>query len=266
MELRGNLSKMRVENTNPVSYFLELNREEIYMNTLIEKEIMMHFTGIINCVACGRVIKKAFGQGFCYPCFINSPLNSECIIKPELCLAHKGEGRDPEWEEKNHNTPHIVYLALTSSLKVGVTRVDQIPVRWIDQGAWKAIKIAQTPYRQIAGEVEINLKEHMSDKTNWQKMLKNDMDNSIDILQEKEKVVDLLDDQLKEYYVQDESEVFTFDYPVLYYPEKIKSINLDKDPEIKARLSGIRGQYLIFQDNRVINIRKYSGYEIKLNF
>jgi hypothetical protein len=265
MELKGNLSKMRVEYTNPVSYFLELNNEEICINALIEKEIKIQFTGIINCVACGRVIKKAFGQGFCYPCFINSPLNSECILKPELCLAHEGGGRDPEWEENNHNTPHIVYLALTSSIKVGVTRVDQIPIRWIDQGAWKAVKLAFTPYRKIAGDVEIQLKEHMSDKTNWQKMLKNDMDHSIDILQEKNKVPDLLNDHLKKYLVPEDNEVFTFDYPVLNYPEKIKSINLDKDPEIHGELSGIRGQYLIFQDNRVINIRKYSGYEIKLN-
>jgi len=266
MELKDNLSKMRVEHTSPVSYFLTLGDGDIYMNSLLEKELGIRFTGIIHCVSCGRKIKKAFGQGFCYPCFINSPMNSECILKPELCQAHLGRGRDPEWEEENHNKPHFVYLALTSNIKVGVTRADQVPIRWIDQGAWKAIKLAYTPYRNISGRIETNLKEHMSDKTNWQKMLKNEMDASVNIFDEKNKASDFLENNYKEYLVPQENEIYTFEYPVINYPEKVQSINLDKEPVIQGHLSGIRGQYLIFEDNRVINIRKYSGYEIIFNF
>ena len=266
MELKDNLIKMRTEYTSPVSYFLSRGNEEIFMNSLINREINIEFTGIINCIACGRKTKKAFGQGFCYPCFMNSPLNSECILKPELCQAHEKGGRDPEWEETNHNKPHYVYLALTSGVKVGVTREDQIPTRWIDQGAWKALKFAFTPYRKIAGLIEVNLKKHMADKTNWQKMLKNEMDYSMDILIEKEKAAKLLDNEFIEYLLPGENEVYTFEYPVLNYPEKVYSINLDKDPLIQGRLSGIRGQYLIFEDSRVVNIRKFSGYEIILNF
>jgi hypothetical protein len=262
MELKGDLSKMRVEFLNPVSYFITLNDEEINMNTFLEKELEIRFTGVIHCVACGRKIKKAFGQGFCYPCFINSPLNSECILRPELCQAHLGKGRDPEWEEENHNKPHYVYLALTSSIKVGVTRTDQVPTRWIDQGAWKAVKFAYTPNRNLAGMIEVALKAHMSDKTNWQKMLKNEMDRSIDILDEKNRASRLIEKDNKKFLLPENNEIITFKYPVLHYPEKVKSINLDKEPDILGKLSGIRGQYLIFEDNRVINIRKYSGYEI----
>jgi hypothetical protein len=262
MELKGNIAKMRVEHSSPVSYFLNLNNKEIHMNSFLERDISMQFTGIIHCIACGKVTKKAFGQGFCYPCFINSPLNSECIIKPELCQAHEGGGRDPEWEISNHNQPHYVYLALTSGIKVGVTRADQIPTRWIDQGAWKAIKMAYTPYRQIAGIIETKLKDHLSDKTNWQKMLKNEMDLTADILLDKKKAFNLLNDEYKSYLLPDENEVYIFDYPVISYPEKVKSINLDIEHLIQGSLSGIRGQYLIFRDNRVINLRKYSGYEI----
>lgn len=257
---------MRVENSAPVKYYLQLEDEEIYMNELLGNEVRILYSGIINCVACGRLIKKAFGQGFCYPCFINSPLNSECILKPELCLAHKGIGRDPDWEELNHNKPHIVYLALTSGIKVGVTREDQIPVRWIDQGAWKTIKLARTPYRQLAGAVEINLKNHLSDKTNWQKMLKDEMAHSIDILSEKIRIIDLVNTEFKEYLIPEDDEVFIFEYPVLNYPQKIKSINLDNDPLIQDVLTGIRAQYLIFKDGRVINLRKYSGYEVEFMF
>jgi len=262
MELKDNLSKMRVKHTSPVSYFLTFGDEEIYMNSFLDKELEFQFTGIIHCIACGKKTKKAFGQGFCYPCFVKSPLNSDCILKPELCQAHLGKGRDPEWEEENHNKPHYVYLALTSNIKVGVTRADQIPVRWIDQGAWKTIKIAYTPYRYISGMIETILKEHMSDKTNWQKMLKNEMDYSINIYDEKTKVTEILENNFQEYLIPTENEIYTFEYPVIRYPEKIKSINLDNQPLIQGRLTGIRGQYLIFSDNRVINIRKFSGYEI----
>jgi hypothetical protein len=255
---------MKTEYTSPVSYTLQLNDDEISMNSLLGKEIKIHHTGIIHCVACGRVTKKAFGQGFCYPCFMKSPLNSECILRPELCQAHEGGGRDPAWEEANHNRPHYVYLALTSGIKVGVTREDQIPTRWIDQGAWKAVRLAHTPYRKIAGLMEISLKLHLSDKTNWQKMLKNEMDDAIDILEERKNVMGCLDKEFIEYLVKHDDEIFMFEYPVLHYPEKIKSINLDKDPGIQGTLYGIRGQYLIFQDNRVINLRKFSGYEIIL--
>jgi hypothetical protein len=265
MEWQDNLSKMRTEHSSPIKYFLKLGEEEVLMNSLISQEINISFTGIINCVACGRKIKKAFGQGFCYPCFINSPLNSECIIRPELCLAHEGKGRDPEWEEKNHKQPHIVYIALTSGIKVGVTRTDQVPTRWIDQGAWKAIKFARTPYRQIAGLIETQLKNHLSDKTNWQKMLKNDMDHAVDLLAEKIRVSELLSPEFKEYFLDDDNEIYTFEYPVTTYPDKIKSINLDKEPSFQSQLNGIRGQYLILSDNRVINLRKYSGYEIILS-
>ena len=265
MEWQDNLSKMRTEYTSPVKYFLKLGEDEVLMNSLIDQKIRIQFTGTINCVACGRNIKKAFGQGFCYPCFMKSPLNSECIIRPELCMAHEGKGRDPKWEKEHHDQPHIVYIALTGAIKVGVTRTDQIPTRWIDQGAWKAIKFACTPFRQIAGLIESNLKNHLSDKTNWQKMLKNEMDHSADLVTEKIRISELMPPEFKEYFLPDDNEILTFEYPVLGYPEKIKSINLDKEPSFQGRLIGIRGQYLIMSDNRVINLRKYSGYQIRLS-
>lgn len=255
---------MRTESGDPVRYFLKLGENEIYMNERIGKTFDLRFNGIIHCVACGRVTKKSFGQGFCYPCFINSPLNSECILKPELCLAHEGIGRDPQWEEKNHNQPHYVYLAQTSGIKVGVTRIDQIPTRWIDQGAWKAIKLARTPYRYLAGMIEIYLKKNIPDKTPWQRMLKNETDMNLDILMEKQKIFDWIDPEFQSFLLKEENEVYTFDYPVIKYPAKVKSINLDVNPLIQSTLTGIRGQYLIFEDDQVINLRKYSGYEIVL--
>lgn len=261
MKASGNLRKMRTQLGEPVQYTLHLNGEDIPMNDFVGKPIELLFTGQINCINCGRQTKKAFGQGFCYPCFMNSPMNSECIIRPELCEAHMGQGRDPEWEERMHNKPHCVYLALTSGVKVGVTRMDQIPTRWIDQGAWKTILVAETPYRQLAGEIEVFLKEFVSDKTHWQKMLKNVRNEEADLLEEKERLLDELPEDLGQYYSEND-EVIEINFPVLTYPEKVKSMNFDKEPKVEGVLNGIRGQYLLFEGGRVINLRKFSGYFI----
>jgi hypothetical protein len=264
MEYRGNLSKMRIEKEKPVHYFLKLGDEEIFMNELIGKPVTIKYEGVIHCIVCGGRIKKAYGEGFCYPCFIKSPLNSECILRPELCLAHEGRGRDAAWEEENHNQPHYIYLAQTSEIKVGVTRSTQVPTRWLDQGAWRAVKVALTPNRYLAGMIEIFLKNQMSDKTPWQKMLTNEIDDSLNLLEVKEKVIACLSAGFGAYILPLENDIYVFEYPVLKYPGQVKSINLDKCPEISGNLSGLRGQYLIFDDNQVINLRRFSGYEIQL--
>jgi hypothetical protein len=258
--MQGNLSKMAVELHNPVSYILRLENE-LTMNEALGHRVSISFDGQINCVNCGRKIKKAFGQGFCYPCFMNAPQNAACIIRPELCEAHLGKGRDPEWEARHHYQEHIVYLALTSTVKVGVTRSTQVPTRWIDQGAWKAIPVARVPYRQLAGKIEVALKESFTDKTSWQKMLKDVRDNEAELSRERDRLATLLPEDLKEYVIPDEP-VTEIHYPVVQPPEKVKSLNLMKQPEYSGKLSGIRGQYLIFEDNTVFNVRNHSGFRV----
>ena len=260
----GNLRKMKVQDGDPIRYTLNLDYDDLPMNDLIGEPISLTFNGRINCMACGNTTNKSFGNGFCYPCMIKSPLNSECIIRPELCRAHLGEGRDPEWEKENHLQPHVVYLALSSGLKVGVTRASQVPTRWIDQGAWKAIYLSETPNRYIAGMIETNLKQHISDKTNWQKMLRNIKAAAIDLKEKKNELNQLLPQDLQQ-YMSDRNDIHELNYPVERYPQKIKSVNFDKVNEISGKLTGIKGQYLIFEDDRVINIRRHNGYHISLN-
>ena len=259
----GNLHKMKTALIEPVEYTLILNEEPVAMNELIDREITLQFDGRINCVNCGRLTKKSFSQGFCYPCFIKAPQNSECIIRPELCRAHLGEGRDPAWEEAHHLQPHIVYLAQTDVVKVGVTRTTQIPTRWIDQGAWKAVPIANVPYRYLAGVIEVALKSHFTDKTNWRNMLKDETNDELDLATFYQTVIEQLPEEHQEYYYTDAS-ITEIHYPVLQYPRKVKSVVLDKQPEIPGRLTGIRGQYLIFGDGRVFNVRNHSGYYVQL--
>lgn len=244
-----------------VTYSLRLD-QEVELNALLGSEIRLTWTGKIVCQSCGKSTKKSFGEGFCYPCFSSAPEAAECIIRPELCRAHLGEGRDPIWEQEHHNVPHVVYLAASDTVKVGVTRLAQVPTRWIDQGAASAIILAETPNRYEAGLLEVALKSFYTDKTNWQRMLKNEIDETIDLVEEKWSLHDQLPSDLQQFFSEND-EVIAFHYPVHQFPLKVSSLSLDKSPEIKGRLSGVKGQYLILEGGDVINIRKHTGYEVE---
>ncbi|WP_223266560.1 DUF2797 domain-containing protein [Luteibaculum oceani] len=247
---------------NEVSYYFPFEGK-VPVNDWVGKEVVIRFSGQLNCINCSRETNKIFGEGLCYPCFRDAPQAAPCIIRPELCEAHLGKGRDVEWEEQHHNQPHIVYLALSSSVKVGVTREIQVPTRWIDQGANQAIILAEVPYRQLAGEIEVFLKDHYTDKTSWQAMVKNHVAEA-DLLEEKENAAYELPPELQD-FVSDNDEVFDLKYPVIEFPTKAKSIKLDKMPEVQGKLAGIKGQYWLFSDGRVFNWRNHSGYNVEVS-
>ena len=263
MYYQGIIRKMISRLEVPVLYALPIGDEKINVNDLIGKYILFKYEKQIYCISCNKKTNKSFAQGFCYPCFINSPETSECILRPQLCQAHEGIARDIEWAKKHCLQNHIVYLAISSGIKVGVTRSTQIPTRWIDQGAWKAIKLAQTPNRYIAGLIEIAIKEFISDRTQWQRMLKNELNKDIDLLLEKEKLINHLASELKQYKSSDNN-IIEINYPVNEYPTKVKSLSFDKIDEISGLLWGIKGQYLLFDNGEVLNIRKHNGYKVSL--
>ncbi len=260
---KGNLQKMETILDTPIQYQLKNEEQTVVINEWIGKQVQLTYLKQINCKRCGRKTKTSFAQGFCYPCFKNAPESSPCIIHPEKCEGHLGKGRDVEWEQKHHVQEHIVYLAVSSGLKVGVTRQTQVPTRWIDQGASKAIRLAQTPNRYLAGCIEVALKEYVSDKTQWQKMLKNDIDKEVDLLNKKTELKNLLSTDLQA-YISDNDDITELTYPVLEYPQKVKSINLTKVDSFNARLMGIKGQYLIFEGGQVFNVRSHSGYLVEI--
>ena len=255
---------MLTQHREPIVYELGSDDSMIDFNSLINKNIKISWNGVIICRKCKKKTKKSFGEGFCYPCFMSAPEASPCILKPELCQAHLGIGRDLEYEEKNHNQPHAVYLAATDKVKVGVTRSTQIPTRWIDQGANKAIVLAITPNRHRAGVLEVALKSIYSDKTNWRSMLKNLTDESIDLEEEKWSCYELLPSDLQQYFVEDDT-IYNFIYPSEKYPTNVSSINLQKTAAIEGVLTGIKGQYLIFDNEYVFNVRRHTSFEIELN-
>ena len=259
IKLEGNVRKMKSDFKAPIEYSMILSEHILPLNDYIGSNIKMEWSGIIHCVKCGNKTNKSFFQGFCYPCFISAPESSECILKPELCQAHEGISRDMEWSEKYCLSNHYVYLSLTSGIKVGVTRYTQIPTRWIDQGAIKALKIAKTPNRYLAGAIEVKLKEFVSDRTSWQRMLKNDVNQEIDLYGYRETLKESLPSDLKTYVLHEEREKIIA-YPINKYPEKIKSINFEKVKEFEGKLTGIKGQYIYIDNQFVVNMRKYSGF------
>lgn len=196
------------------------------------------------------------------------------MMSPEKCHFHLGTCREPEWAEKYCMRDHYVYLANSSGLKVGITRGDQLPTRWIDQGAIQARALFRVSTRRMSGLVETLFKDQVADKTNWRTMLKGTAD-TMDLEYEQERLIGLLYDGLdslqNEFGLQsiidlsDENETHEFIYPVLEYPTKVTSLNAEKTPEIEGVLLGVKGQYWIL-DTGVINIRKYTGYQATLTF
>ena len=263
MQYNGTLLKMETKLANPVEYELSIGDELVYMNHFIGKYIAFKWLKEIYCVVCGKKTNKSFAQGFCYPCFLNAPETSECIFRPELCQAQDGIARDMDWAEAHCLQDHFVYLAISSGVKVGVTRSGQIPTRWIDQGAWQAIKLAKTPNRYTAGLIEVALKTHISDRTNWQRMLKNQLIEGVDLTVAKREMIAHLPSELQN-YISEENDITEINYPVNEYPEKVKSLSFDKLEEITGRLWGVKGQYLIFDDGTVLNMRKHTGYMVEL--
>ncbi len=261
--MQGNLLKMSTEIQGDIQYSLNLGGQVLKMNNFISKEIKIEYLNEIHCIKCGRKTKTSFSQGFCYPCFTTAPETEECVLRPELCEAHNGIARDMDYATKHCLSDHVVYLALTSGVKVGVTRGSQVPTRWIDQGAWKAIKLAITPNRYLAGSIEVALKHHLNDKTNWRHMLTNKLAKEVDLIQEKDKAIELLHPDFQAYASDDDS-ILELSYPVIKYPEKVKSINFDKTPFIQDVLTGIKGQYLLFDSGAVLNIRKHGGYLVEI--
>ncbi len=96
-------------------------------------------------------------------------------------------------------------------------------------------------------------------------MLTNTIDEGVDLLREKARIPELLDEELAS-FLTDDDEILELSYPVLEYPVKVKSMGLDKNPLLKGVLKGIKGQYLIFQEGKVMNVRNHSGYRITLRY
>ena len=266
MQLSGLISKMRTGlSMGMAQYQLPIGDKLLNMNDLVGETIQLKFNDQINCANCGKTTNKSYSQGYCYPCCQKLASCDLCIMKPETCHHHLGTCREPAWGLDNCFTPHIIYLANSSGVKVGITRKSNIPSRWIDQGAVSALPILEVDTRLKSGQIEVALKAFVNDKTNWRKMLKNEVEE-IELEQVRDRLlpkVRLLADELGANTINNET--LEINYPVVEYPSKISSLSFDKTPLISGVLQGIKGQYLIL-DVGVLNIRKFGSYNITLTY
>lgn len=269
---RGALSKMGARLEQPVQYSLRLGEQDLHLNGLLGQGVRLEYLGAIHCSHCGRKTKKSFSQGYCYPCFSKLAQCDTCIMSPERCHYAAGTCREPAWGEQFCMTEHVVYLANSSGAKVGITRATQVPTRWIDQGATQALPIMRVATRQQSGLVEDVLRSQVTDRTNWRAMLKGEA-APLDLAQLAGEIFQACQDgitALQERFglqaIQPLSDraLVQIAYPVLAYPAKVVSFDLEKNPVVEGTLQGIKGQYLIF-DTGVINIRKFTAYQLAVH-
>ena len=270
---RGALSKMSARLESPVQYAFRLGEAEIAVNPLIGRTLRLEYLGAIHCCHCGRKTKKSFSQGYCYPCFTKLAQCDSCIVSPEKCHYDEGTCREPAWGERFCMTDHVVYLANSSGVKVGITRATQVPTRWIDQGARQALPILRVATRQQSGLVEDLLRSQVADRTNWRALLKGEAE-PLDLVAIREQLFEHCAEGLRELQqrfglqaIQPVTDLAPVEirYPVEAYLAKITSFDLDKTPVVEGTLQGIKGQYLIF-DTGVINIRKYTAYQLAISY
>lgn len=273
MHHEGNLRKLKSHLRETVEYGMPLNKIVTPLNPLIGKYISLQYKGLINCIHCGRKTSKSFSQGYCFPCMRSLAECDNCIMRPETCHFAAGTCRDEEWALSHCMQDHIVYLANSSGAKVGITRGTQVPTRWIDQGASQALPIFRVNTRLLSGKLEDLLRQQVSDRTDWRRMLKGEPD-AIDLPAFRDQLFDTMGSQLDAFLNEQKedavevllsAEPVDIQYPVIEYPEKVSSLNFDKTHEIHGQLLGIKGQYLIL-DKGVINIRKFGGYHVRLSY
>lgn len=271
MTMSGNLRKMVTELASDVQYHLPIGDERVHLNPLIGSHLSLSYTGTINCIECDRKSNKSFSQGYCFPCFRRLAACDSCIMSPEKCHYDAGTCREPDWAQTHCFVDHIVYLANTSGVKVGITRHSQVPTRWMDQGATQAQPIARVQHRQLSGLLETALAQHVKDKTAWQTMLKGNGE-AVSLEEKRQELMRLCEDDIRALQdrfglqalqlLEDEPSV-SINYPVVEFPTKVSGHNFDKNPQVEGKLMGIKGQYLLL-DTGVLNIRKFGGYHIEL--
>ncbi|WP_051482927.1 DUF2797 domain-containing protein [Thioalkalivibrio sp. HK1] len=283
----GPLRKMVIEPGEgegaPARYSLRFGDRLVALDPLFGKRIRLEFSGTIRCVACNRTTRKSFNQGYCYPCFRSLAACDLCIVRPETCHYHEGTCREPEWATGHCMQPHIVYLAATSTIKVGITRKTQMPTRWLDQGAMQAMPLFEVPTRRDAGLIESALKAHIADRTDWRAMLKGaagpvDLEAAArDLLESARGSLENLSliesqaaadgrrraEDIAKMLHPLASDTLEFSYPLDHPPPSLRSISLDKSPQVEDVLVGSKGQYLVFESG-VFNVRRHGGYEVRL--
>lgn len=259
------LKKMRVLAVEGTArYYLDAGDFPLAVDQFLGKTIRISATGRKVCNGCQQDVPSLFRMGYCTPCFYSHPAAGASLVSPEKSTAHLGiEDRNLEYEKALQLQPHVVYLAHTGAVKVGVTRAHQKETRWLDQGADEALVVAVTTNRYEAGLLEVHLKQFFPDKTQWQSMVTGKRAPSLHWPDERQKALQTFAPEWQP-WVQPDAQPWNVHYPVLHYPQKATARGLDRTPSWEAKLTGIRGQYLLFDDQSVFNVRGHEGHEVRM--
>ncbi|MDH3004553.1 MAG: DUF2797 domain-containing protein [Candidatus Shikimatogenerans sp. JK-2022] len=207
-----------------------------------------------------------FKDGFCKNCYFENFYLG--IYHPIKCTSHLNiEYKNLKYEKTIELQKHIIYISITGNTKVGITIKNNFYNRLMDQGAIKAIIIAITPNRYLSGKIEKISKNFISDRTNYINMLTNNFKKDINLIKIKKKIFKFI---LKYYtiyknFLYKNNKIYKFYYPVLKYPtNKIYNFSFRNNLRLKEKLIGLKGQYLIFTNKKVLNIRNHIGYYLNL--
>ena len=245
------------------------------LNQLVGVKLRLDDLQDKECLSCGRKkISKTFGPGYCFPCFRSRPETDLCIVKPERCHFAQGTCRDPQWGQQHCMQQHSIYLAFSSQLKVGLSRSYRLHQRWMDQGALGGVEIAQVDTRLKAGQVEVFMKQFYKDITQPKKMLTfaASPDNYELVAQalgaEKITAQRCLHQGGYGDYLRD-SPMTLVKYPAPQAgsppPAELKLVSFVKQAAIEGVLTGIKGQYLIFDERYAFSVRKHLGHYLKFS-
>ena len=263
--VEGPLVKLVSAPTDPASYTLCVDTEPaktLPLNAVLGRGVEIRFLDRITCRYCASVTKKSYGEGYCYPCFKHLARCDLCVVSPDRCHYHLGTCREPTWGESFCMQPHRVYLANTTGPKVGITRAGHELVRWIDQGASQGLLMCAARTRRLAGLVEVSFAEHITDRTDWRRLVSRDT-APVDLMGLREELKSKLG-PLPEgvSWLQGQAPI-TLRYPMRRYGGKIRRLLLNKEPVVRGNLLGVKGQFLLF-DHGVFNVRQHTSYHVRV--
>jgi len=267
---RGALGHMQSAAAAPVRYALDVGGTSIPLNDLLGRDVTLRFVGRITCRYCGATTRKSYGDGYCYDCFKTLARCDLCVVSPDRCHYAAGTCREPDWGNAFCMQPHFVYLANSAGPKVGITRPQNVPMRWLDQGATQGVLVMRTQTRHQAGCVEAALARYVGDRTDWRGLIGRDAPR-IDLpallvqLRDRAKLeLAALDGRFPgalDWIASPTPQ--RFDYPVTSYDGAATVLSLIVDVAIGGTLLGIKGQYLLF-DTGVLNVRRFTSYHVEV--
>ena len=245
----------------PIEYRWRLGDEEQRVNDWLGRRVKISYCGEKRCIACGRRVRKLYQSGYCFPCATTLAETDLCIVRPHECHFHLGTCRDEQFAAAQCMIPHIVYLGVSSQAKVGLTRKNRQFIRWIDQGAVRAMALAEVPTRRAAGELEVEIARDLPDRTDWRKLVRGET-TDVDLPRLGVEVAEKLPDVWRAYVIAERT-VHEFAYPMLPgVVPKARSLSLE-DGAVAGEVVGVRGQYLLFADG-ALHVRKHAGLLLEI--